>query len=508
MKVKRSAVWGGAILFVVCLSALAQEKSNNLTVLPLTTKSADARRLVEQAMTLDLDEVEQAEAIDILRKAVNIDPDFAMAHEFLTQISLDPAEQVTEQQKAFATRQHASAGERLAIEWYQDAMDHNLISAIVKMNDLLAQYPHDKWVVWMTTWWLTTETQHERAIAIYERSGITDSPGLMNNMAYSYAYLRQFDKAFALMEKYVAALPHDANPQDSYAEILRMAGHFQEAIDHYRAALAINPNFYSSQFGIADTYSLMGDQVRARKEYEAGFKKFSLPELHKIQWQTREATTYVRAGDFEGADKAFQAIAKHAHAAKMSQVEADTYRQMAMYQPNVQQAVALLDKADAAMREGKNASPAALQQESAQLMRARVECALKAGDKQSAQSSLATLEKLSDGSNDKLIETAYRGAAGALAFAEHNYRDAVSHLEEDTNNALSLQLLAAAYQQLGKRAEAQHTSETLANFNDPTLEQALVVPSFRLCFQDPNCSGNIKSGEKDQPRRRARPLLM
>jgi hypothetical protein len=131
--------------------------------------------------------VEQAEAIEMLRKAVEIDPEFAMGHEFLTQISLDPAEQVSEQQKAFATRNHASPGEQLAIGWYQDATDHKLISAIMKMNDLLSRYPHDKWVVWMTTWWLTTETQYERSIEVYERSGIADSPGLMNNMGYSYA---------------------------------------------------------------------------------------------------------------------------------------------------------------------------------------------------------------------------------------------------------------------------------------------------------------------------------
>src|SRR5437870_4094564 len=189
----------------------------------------------------------------------------------------------------------------------------------------------------LTTWWLTTQTQYERSIEVYERSGISDSPGLMNNMGYSYAYLRQFDKAFAQMDKYVGALPQDANPQDSYAEILRMAGRFQESIEHYRAALAINPEFYSSQFGIADTYSLMGDQTQARKEYEAGFRKFSLPELHKILWQTREATTYVREGDYQEADRAFHAIVEYTHSKNMSQVEADTYRQMAMYQQNTKQ---------------------------------------------------------------------------------------------------------------------------------------------------------------------------
>src|SRR6266550_4016471 len=438
-----------SIALLAATAGHAQLAVRHAAVLPLTTKSPEARRLAEEAMMLDLDQVEQAKAIEILRKTVKIDPDFAMAHEFLTQISLDPAEQVSEQQKAFATRNHASAGERLAIEWYQDAMDHKLISAIVKMNDLLSRYPHDKWVVWMTTWWLTTETQYERSIEVYERSGISDSPGLMNNMGYSYAYLRQFDKAFAQMDKYVGALPQDANPQDSYAEILRMAGRFQESIEHYRAALAINPEFYSSQFGIADTYSK-----------------------------------------------------------NVSQVEADTYRQMAMYQQNAKHGLALLKKADAALHEGKNAMQAAIRQESAQILRARVEIALKARNKKIVSSSLAKLAQLSQSSDDKVIDSAYHGAGGAVAFSDGKYNEAITHLEEDENNPLSLELLAAAYQNSGDRTQAQHTAETLANSNDPSLEQALVVPTFRTCYQDPSCSGSIKSGEKQQQHRRSRPLLM
>ena len=73
-----------------------------------------------------------------------------------------------------------------------------------------------------------------------------------------------------------------------------MAGHYTVAIDHYRVALSMNPQFYSSQFGIADTYMLMGDETRARQEYEKAFQKFpSLPELDCIRWKTREAATYL-----------------------------------------------------------------------------------------------------------------------------------------------------------------------------------------------------------------------
>jgi tetratricopeptide (TPR) repeat protein len=489
---------------VICVSlfsaaTIAEETASPATnapvaVFPLTTKSPEARRLVEEALDLYLDKVEQEQANEILRKAVQVDPDFAMGHEFLAQISLDSAEQVSEQGKAFATRNHATNSEQLVIEWYQDAGDHKLISAITKMNDVVNQYPHDKWVVWMTTWWLFNQSQFERASAIYEHSGITDSPGLINNMGYNYAAMRQFDKAFAMMDKYVALLPNDSNPQDSYAEILRMAGRFNQSIEHYRASLVINPEFYSSQFGIADTYSLMGDQVQARKEYEIGFKKFTLPELQQILWKTREATTYVREGDYEGAEHAFQSIADYAHTRHNSQAEADTYRQMAMCEQNPKQALAYLDKAEAAAQEGNNALKIALTQELAQILRARVEVALKMGNKQMANSTLARLDNMAESSNDRLSELAYHGAAGEVLFSERNYDQAISHLEEDNNNPFSLKLLASAYQKIGYSAGAKRTNETLTNLNDPTLEQALVVPAFRKCSDTPSsCTTNTKS---------------
>jgi tetratricopeptide (TPR) repeat protein len=483
-------------LLLTAATAPAEETSvqqnPQTATLPLTTKSPEARHLVEQALTLYLDRVEQEQAIEILRKAVQVDPDFAMAHEFLVQISLDSAEQVNEQSKAFATRNNASLAEQTVIEWYQDAADHKLISAITKMNDVLNQYPHDKWMVWMSTWWLMNQAQYERSVAVYERSGITDSAGLINNMGYNYAYTRQFDKAFTMMDKYVAALPDDPNPQDSYAEILRLAGRFNQSVEHYRASLAINPEFYSSQFGIADTYSLMGDQARARKEYEIGFRKFPLPELQRILWRTREAATYIRESDYEGADHAFQAVADYCHDRNNSQAEADTYRQMAIYQQNPKQALMYLGKAEAATQDGKNAMKIAIAQELAQILRTRVEVALKMGNKEMANSNLERLTGMSDSSDDKLIELAYHGAAGASFFAEHKYDQAISHLEEDANNPLSLKLLAAAYQKIGYTSGAKRTYDTLANLNDPTLEQALVVPAFRKCNDTP-CTGNAKT---------------
>ena len=484
--------FAAVVVLSLCSAAIAAVAEKPATF-PLTTKSPEARRFAEEALVLYIDHVAQPEAIASLRKAIAADPNFAMAHELLAQISLDSAEQVREQQKAYATRRYASAAERTAIQWYQESAEHKMIPAITNMNDVIGQYPHDKLVVWMASWWLMTQTQYERALAVYEKSEITDSPGLLNNMAYNYADLHQYDKSIAIMAKYAAALPGDPNPEDSYAEILRLAGRFDQSIEHYRAALAIDSKFYSSQFGIADTYSLMGKQAQARKEYKAAFENFPLEEMQLVLWKTRAATTYVREGDAKGADRAFQALADTAHFRHISQVEADTYRQMAIYQSDAKRAAQLLDKADVALQEHQNALPTAIQQEAAQILRARVELAVRTGDKKAADSSLERLDQMAQTANDRLIESAYHGAAAAVFYSQGNYDRAIEHLEEDTDNPLSVELLVDAYQKSGDMENARRTAAALAERNDPTVEQALVVPSFRKCYQDAACNSNVKN---------------
>jgi tetratricopeptide (TPR) repeat protein len=463
-------------------------------VMPLTIKSSQVRHLLDQTWVLDSDQGEQSQAIEVMRKAVKIEPEFAMGHEILAQISLDPAEQVSEQKQAFANREHANASEQIVIEWFQEAADHKLIPAITNMNEVLHQYPHDRWLVFLANSWLMEQTQYERAAAVYENSGLTDSPGLVNNAAYTYANMRQFSKAFSLMDKFVALMPKDPNPQDSYAEILRMAGYYTVAIDHYRVALSINPQFYSSQFGIADTYLLMGDETRARKEYDAAFKKFSsLGELDRIQWRTREATTYIYEGDLAAADKALQALVDYAHTRHLSQVEAETYRQMAMYQPEKRRGMDLLHKAEIALSEGSNISETEAQQEAAQILRTRVYLAIGAGDAPAADLAVGKLARLSVDSNDKLIDSAFDGAAGAHLFYERKYRQAIPYLEEDMSSPLSLKLLTAAYQATGYYAGARRTQEILTHFNYPTIEQAMIVPAFRKCLANPACEVNVKN---------------
>ena len=104
-----------------------------------------------------------------------------------------------------------------------------------------------------------------------------------------------------------------------------MAGRYEQAIAHYRSALHLEPAFHSSQIGIADTYSLMGQQKKARQEY-FNARVLATDRVTELRDELQAALTYVRERDFAGAEQALDAVAQNAHAAGMALIEAQALR--------------------------------------------------------------------------------------------------------------------------------------------------------------------------------------
>src|SRR5262249_4611834 len=142
---------------------------------------------------------------------------------------------------------------------------------------------------------------------------------------------RQFDKAFSAMDRYVAMLPTEPNPQDSYGELLRMAGNFEGSLKHYRAALKIDPDFVTSQLGLGDTYALMGNQEQASVEYDKAIR-FAHNEADRLTYGMQRAMTYIREGNFAEADKEYLDLATTAHNKQQDLQEAQALRHLAEYQ--------------------------------------------------------------------------------------------------------------------------------------------------------------------------------
>jgi predicted Zn-dependent protease len=97
----------------------------------------------------------------------------------------------------------------------------------------------------------------------------------------------------------------------------------------------------------------------------------------------------------------------------------------------------------------------------------------------SASAAVKQLENMTQSSRSQVIQLCYHAAAGAVLAAQQRYAEAIPHLEEDSADPLSMKLLWRAYSSTGEAAQAEALAAKLAALNVPTLEQALVVPSFR-----------------------------
>jgi tetratricopeptide (TPR) repeat protein len=444
----------------------------------ITTKSPAARaHFLEGIAKNETGNPEEGRAS--LRKAVQEDPNFALGHIFLSLLSEDPLEQVAEREKALATRKFASREEQLVIDWLSASSKGQWIPAIQAMNEATHQYGHHKQILVLAGYWLFRQQQWERALPFFERVTQMD-PGLAvawNLSAYSYAWTLQYDKAFAAMKRYTELLPNQPDPEHSFAEISRSAGRLEDALAHYRAALKIDPAFIDSQVGVADTYAVMGDEPRARAEYAIAIQKAT--KAQAVVWSMQSAATYVREGDYENADKAFQAAGRRAHENGFENLEAAACRQMAMYQPDGARAKQLLDQAAAILGGEHRVSTEVANMELAQVLGTRVYRALQDNDMPAAETALKQLQDLAASMSDANLDLASESATGSVLVAQGKYQEAIPHLEEDFRNPYAIRSLVVAYEKTSNKEQALRTSRRLAAFSEPMLAQALVVPAFR-----------------------------
>jgi len=474
------------LLLLSCSSAFADGKASpkqSVQVstrdrLPVTTSSIRARTDFEAAMQ-NFEQYRLNETLQFLRAATKTDPKFAQAFIMIAKISKEPAEQAEARQQAKQLASGASRGERLLIRWLAGAQEDNYLPAIAAMNDLLAKYPRDPRLAFLAGDWLTLQERYHQAAVVLEHALkiLPDYPAALNDLAYTYAYDGEFEKAFAAMDRYVALVPNEPNPQDSYGEILRMDGKFDAALEHYRTSVRMDPTF-GSELGIADTLALMGKGQEAREEYERAIV-FAGSQGDKVQYELQSALTWVRGGNHKQAEKALDEVAKHAHAAGLARLEAEAHRVLGMYEPDTRLALKSLQAAEYALQEPHELSVTDRNEEHARILRVQASRLAESQDLGSAANAVSQLEALAGKSRSQVVQLCYHGAAGATLVAQGKYAEAIPHLQEDSADPLSMRLLWRAYSSTGATADAQAVASKLAALNVPTVEQALVVPQFR-----------------------------
>ena len=448
--------------------------------MPVTTSSAQARTLYEKGMQ-DYENLYLERCNDDWRAAVKTDPNFAVAWAWIAFNSSNPQEVNSAREKAKALASKVTPGEQLMVTWIVKVQEGDFIGGISAMNDLLEMYPKDKHLLYLSGNWLMGENGEEQARRMMEKALAIDKnyPGALNDLAYLYARDREFAKAFADMDRYVALLPTEPNPQDSYGELLRMAGNFEKSLQHYRAALQIDPDFVTSQVGLGDTYALMGNQEQARIEYDKAIR-FAQNEADRLSYGIQKAMTFVRDGKFAEADRLLQEIAQTAHAKEQDLQEAQAYRQAAEYQSDDNAALKYLESAEESLGHRSTIPKGDKDEELSRILRNRTVRAAHAGNPLLANGSLKQLEAMAAGSRNHIIQSSFNGAAGTLLMDQKKFNEAISFLEEDQENPFTMQLLVQAYYQTNQSDKLHEIEAKLRGTNVATMEQAVVVPAVRL----------------------------
>jgi tetratricopeptide (TPR) repeat protein len=471
------------LILGVCVAAPVYAhhlKQSSASSMPVTTSSAQARALYEKGMQ-DYENLYLERCNNDWRAAVKEDPNLAVAWAWIAFNSSDPKEISTAREKAKALVPKVTPGEQLMVNWIVKVQEGDSLGGISAMNDMLEMYPKDKHLFYLAGNWLMGEEGADQAGKMMEKALAIDKnfPAALNDLAYVDARNRQFAKAFAAMDRYVALLPKEPNPQDSYGELLRMAGNFEGSLQHYRAALKIDPDFVTSQVGLGDTYALMGNQEQARIEYDKAIR-YAQNEADRLDYTMQKAMTWVRDGKFAEADKLFLEVAEDGHAKEQDLEAAQAYRHLAEYQVDDKAALKYLQNAEDALGHGTAVSKSDKDEELSRILRVRTVRASHAGNSDLAAKTLQQLESVSSGSRNRVIQSSYNGAAGTLLMDQKKFDEAIAHLEEDENNPFTLELLVQAYYQTGQSAKLAEAEAKLRGTNVPTMEQALVVPAARL----------------------------
>jgi len=452
------------------------DSSHGTQKVPVTTSSPAAARHFESAMQ-HYENHKWNQALDEWNEAIKLDPNFAQAYVWICFTTGDLSEEARDRAKAEALTNRVSPGEQLLIRWLTGVRENRYVEGITAMNDLLAMFPRDKRLHFMVGYWLFRWQDEYEASKKVTLQALAEDPNYAtcyNQMGYIYSRLGDIDKALEYTAKYITFLPNEPNPHDSYGEMLRFAGRYPEALEQYRLALKIDPGFYISQKELGETYSLMGQEEQARKEYAKAIEQVPINSA-KAEYSQKLALTYVREKNYVKADVAYRDAAAKARALEQWLWEVRAYRVMAMYEPDSTAAMNNLDHAESLLAAAKGkVSQIDFNEERARILRVRVERAIAAGDAKTAQKLVGELETIASPGSSVNTQRACHGASGTLLVAQKKYADAVAQLEEDIANPLSMRLLVAAYRETGDASDAAALTNKLQSWRVPSIEEALV----------------------------------
>ncbi|HEX9901989.1 MAG TPA: protein kinase [Acidobacteriota bacterium] len=252
--------------------ALQKIAADKIKIADVTTTSVEAYNYFLKGLE-SYDKYYFEDARQALLKAVDLDPQFAVAYLYLAYVYSglrNLALQAESYKKAKALAARATEKERLYIEAaYARAVEKNPEKRYQILLDLAAKYPKEKRAHVHLASYYRDKKMVPQAIEELNKALNLD-PGYgraFELLAYVSMDRGEIGKATEYLKKYTTVSPGDADPYGVLGDICFKAGKLDEAMANYRAALKIKPN-YGAEEKIAYIHAVKGEYIEAQRSID------------------------------------------------------------------------------------------------------------------------------------------------------------------------------------------------------------------------------------------------
>ncbi len=239
----------------------------------ITTSSPEAFALYVEGREYHIKN-DYAKSIELMKQAVAIDPEFAMAYRSMAVSygnSLMNAERDRMMEKAMSLRDRVSEKERLILEAdYYDRSERTAQKAIDALDRLLKVYPDDSFSRTKLAYIYGEYDMHEKVI---EHSLMAIRSGEKTYFPYSYAAssyeaLGQREKAKAVIDSYFRDVGDSGPLRLDLSDYFIYTGKLPEALAEIDRALALSPGAAQIAFSRGTLFVYQGDLARAAGVYQ------------------------------------------------------------------------------------------------------------------------------------------------------------------------------------------------------------------------------------------------
>jgi serine/threonine protein kinase/tetratricopeptide (TPR) repeat protein len=227
----------------------------------------------------------QEEAKQNLEKAVEHDPQFAIAYLYLSRVYLELDSRGDERRdflrKAKEYSEKTTEKERLYIlAEYANSIERDAEKRILILKELIERYPNEKDAHFELGFIYQNRGLFAEAIEEYQKAlQLAPADGfILNALGYAYSDASEYENAAECFQRYAALYPEDANPVDSMAEQYFRMGSLDEAIAKYKKVLEVRPDF-GIGYRIAYIYALREDYAESMFWLDRDINSISTPGI-------------------------------------------------------------------------------------------------------------------------------------------------------------------------------------------------------------------------------------